>query len=86
MAEIDQEHRAQMAQDLLDNEVLAEAFTAVRLNALTELAVTDPSDLVTITRLQAIAGCLQEVRDLLIADVVRAGKHDGGYSASPELN
>lgn len=70
------------ARRLLADEVLARAFEQVRLDALVALGNVDPTDTKEIMRLQAIAGCLQEVRDNLITVIIASGEQDGGYVAS----
>lgn len=71
-------HRAEEAKNLLSNELLAEALTEVRMDALVALGEVDATDTKEILRLQAIAHCLQEVRDKLEAAIIRTGERDGG--------
>jgi hypothetical protein len=71
-------YRAQRVDDLLRHDELTAAFNEVRQNALEQLAVTEASDTTAILRLQAMAGCLTDVRDALRAVLLAAGKFDGG--------
>jgi len=73
-------HRAEEAKNLLGNEMLAAAMTEVRMDALVELATVAPTNTTEIMRLQAIAGCLQDVLDKLQAAITRTGERDGGLS------
>lgn len=75
--------RAQMAKELLANEVLADAMTNVRLNALVALSQADPDNKTEILRLQALANCLSEVRDQIEAEIYKSGEADGGVSLGP---
>lgn len=75
----EQEHLAREAERLLQDETLADAMTAVRTDALVALSVVDATNTNEILRLQAIANCLQEVRDLLEAAITASGRKDGGY-------
>lgn len=63
---------------LLNEPLLAEAFAKVRMDALVALSEADASDMKEILRLQAIATCLSEVRDLLYTSITASGQHDGG--------
>lgn len=72
------EHYAKEAYRLLNDEVLAAAFETVRLGALRDLAAADAFDAPEILRLQAMANCLQQVRDALEAAILAAGGMDGG--------
>ncbi|SDG34719.1 hypothetical protein [Pelagibacterium luteolum] len=72
------QHLANEASRLLNDEVLASAFHKVRLDALVGLGTVDPTDTKEIMRLQAIAACLQEVRDLLQTAIIATGDMDGG--------
>ncbi len=74
------EHMAREATRLLQDEVLAAAFEAVKLDALRKLADVDAFDTHQILRLQATANCLQSVRDALEAAILATGKSDGGVS------
>jgi hypothetical protein len=76
----DQEHRAEEAKTLLANEIFGNAMATVRLNALAELATADATNAAEILRLQAIANCTQEVRDLLYAAIIATGEIDGGIT------
>ena len=66
------------------DETLADAMTTVRMNALVALGEVDPTDIKQITRLQAIAGCLQEVRDLLQAAVLNVQPNGFNPNERPE--
>lgn len=79
---MDKYHLAREAARLLNDEVLAWAMTEVRTNALAALAEVNATDTDEIRRLQAIAGCLQQVRDMLEAAILASGKMDGGMSAN----
>ena len=85
MTKMDQLHRAELAREILSNDMFAEAMTAVRMNALVGLAETDPSDTAAIMKLQAIANCTQEVIDLLNSEITKAGERDGGVSFTPQV-
>lgn len=74
------DYLAERASYLLNDEILAAAFERVRLDALTKLATVDASDTTEILRLQAIANCLSDVRDALVAVILASGKSDGGVS------
>ncbi len=74
------EHYAKESQRLLQDEVLAAAFEAVKLKAMRDLTTIDATDTTAILRLQAMANCLQEVRDALEAAILATGKADGGVS------
>jgi len=63
---------------LLSEPLLAEAFAEVRMDALIALAEVDAANTKEILRLQAIAGCLSDVRDLLYAKITASGMSDGG--------
>lgn len=76
------DYLAKEAHRLLNDDVLAWAMTEVRMNALVALATVDPTDTDEIRRLQAIAGCLEEVRGMLQAAILATGEMDGGMSAS----
>lgn len=76
------EHYAKEAKRLLSDEVLAAAFERVRLDAMVRLTTVDASNTKEILRLQAIALCLQEVRDALEAAIAASGEMDGGVSLS----
>lgn len=78
-----EEHYAKEAARLLNDEVLASAFEAVKLNAMMSLCEVDATDTKEIQRLQAIANCLQEVRDALEAAILATGERDGGLSLTP---
>lgn len=72
------QHYANEARRLLNDEVLGAAFEKVRLDALVGLGEVDATNTKEILRLQAIASCLQEVRDLLTAAILATGEQDGG--------
>lgn len=76
----EQIHRAQMAKELLANDMLAEAMTEVRMAALTELGEVDPTDTDRIRRLQAMANCLVDVKANLEAAIIGTGELDGGIT------
>ena len=84
-----EEHYAKEAARLLSDETLASAFETVKLNAMLRLTEIDPSteeNIAEIRRQQAIANCLQEVRDALHAAILATGKSDGGMSLTPPGN
>jgi hypothetical protein len=74
-----EKHYANEASRLLSDDTLATAMTTVRANALVALADVDASDTKEILRLQAIANCLQDVRDQLEAAIKSMGSADGGF-------
>jgi hypothetical protein len=78
-----EEHYAKEAARLLNDETLASAFETVKLNAMLALCDVDATDTKEIQRLQALANCLQEVRDALHAAILATGKSDGGMSLTP---
>lgn len=80
MATREQIHLANEAIRLLNDETLAWAMTEVRTEALAALAEVDATNADEIRRLQAIAGCLQDVRDKLHAAILATGQGDGGVS------
>jgi len=53
---------------------------AVRLKALVALGSVDPGDTKEIARLQAVANCISDVRDALVAEIAQTGEYDGGFS------
>lgn len=71
---------AREAERLLNDSALMEAFEAVRFGALRDLAEVDVENKSEILRLQAIANCLQDVRELLHMTIVAQGSKDGGFS------
>lgn len=77
-----EDHYANEAARLLADETLASAFETVKLNAMIDLCTVDATDTKEILRLQAIANCLQEVRDALHAAITATGRNDGGVSLS----
>lgn len=72
------EHYAKEAARLLNDDVLAEAMTAVRTDALVALATVKADDVTEILRLQAIANCLPDVVDALKSHIIAAGGMSGG--------
>jgi len=72
------DHYAKEAERLLNDDVLAEAFTAVRMNALVALSTVDADNKTEILRLQAIAGILPDVVDALKSHIIAAGGMSGG--------
>lgn len=66
------ERDAVEAKRLLGEPLLMQAMDAVRAEALNALAVTEPTDSKEISRLQAIANCLPEVRNWLEAQILKA--------------
>lgn len=66
------DHLAKEAARLLNDEVLTRAMDAVRREAQDALCVADPTDHKEISRLQAIANCLPEVRNWLNAAIMKA--------------
>lgn len=79
----DQAYRAETARRLLKDEPLfAEALTAIRADALSDLSVADPDNKTEILRLQAIAHVTMEIKDRLEAEILASGSSDGGVSAS----
>lgn len=65
-------NEAKEAARILAEPLLDMAMAAVRQEALDALAVTDPTDSKEISRLQAIANCLPEVRNWLEAQIIKA--------------
>lgn len=74
------ERTAAEAKRLLSEPLLVKAMDAVRTEALEALAVADAEDTAEISRLQAIANCLPEVRNWLTAQIIRADV--SGFSPS----
>jgi hypothetical protein len=74
----DQKRQAAEATRLLNEPLLADAFAEVRMDALIALSEADAGDMKEILRLQAIATCLSDVRDLLYAKITASGQIDGG--------
>lgn len=74
------EHYAKEAERLLTDEVLTAAFNKVRSEALEALALADADQKTEILRLQAIAGVVTEVRNLLDAAIKATGSQDGGFN------
>lgn len=79
-----EQHYAKEAQRLLQDDVLATAFENVRMNALVALSFADAADTKEILRLQAIANCLQDVRDQLESAIIAQGSSDGGFDPNPK--
>ena len=75
---LEEEAQLEAAKRLLNDETLAAAFETVRLNALVALAEVDATNTTEILRLQAIAHCLSDVRDQLLAYLAPA--NSGGFS------
>ena len=73
-----EQRRAAEATRLLNEPLLAEAMTTVRMNALIALSEADAGDMKEILRLQAIATCLNDVLDLLRSSITASGQSDGG--------
>ena len=73
-----EQRNAAEATRLLNEPLLAEAFAAVRMQALLDLASVDAANTKEILRLQAIANCLNDVVDLLKAKITASGLSDGG--------
>lgn len=78
MSTREQQRLASEATRLLNEPLLADAFAEVRMDALIALSEADAGDMKEILRLQAIATCLSEVRDLLYAQITASGQSDGG--------
>lgn len=74
------DHYAKEAERLLNDETLASAFETVRIDAMVKLTTVDATNTKEILRLQAIANCLQEVRDALHAAITATGRNDGGFA------
>jgi hypothetical protein len=81
-------HRAEEAKTLLANDLLAEALTTVRMDALLGLAAVKATDTNDILRLQAIVHVTEAMRDYLEAAITRTGARDGGLTmtATPKRN
>lgn len=77
MADAVAAHFAKEAKRLLNDDTFATAMTVVRTNALVALADVDATDTKEILRLQAIANCLNDVRDQLEAAIL--AMEGGGY-------
>lgn len=61
--------------------MFASALTGVRMDALVALAEADPDDKTEILRLQAVVRVTANIRDALMAEILRTGEHDGGMTA-----
>jgi len=85
MTKMDQLHRAELAREILSNDMFAEAMTTVRMNALVGLADVDPTDIAAFMELRAIAKCTEQVIDLLNSEITKAGERDGGVSFTPQV-
>lgn len=81
-----EEHYAKEAVRLLNDDVLAEAMTAVRMNALVELSTVKADDITEILRLQAIANCLPDVVDALKSHIIAAGGMSGGVDPNTPIS
>ena len=64
----------------LANEMLADALTNVRSDAMLQLAAVDPTNVTEICRLQAIVHVTQAIVDDLYAAIIRTGAQDGGLT------
>lgn len=51
------------------------------MDALVALAEADPDDKTEILRLQAVVRVTANIRDALMAEILRTGEHDGGMTA-----
>lgn len=80
-ATAEQIHRAEEAKHLLANDVLAEALTAIRMDALLALADADPDDKTSILRQQAIVAVTGDMPQMLKRAILLTGEHDGGVTA-----
>ena len=81
MSDPDTAYRAEMAKSLLGNDLLAEALSTVRMDALLGLAKVHPRDDVTgMLRLQAIVFVTEAMVDYLKAVITRSGANDGGLT------
>ena len=80
------EHYRKEAERLLNDDVLAEAFTAVRMNALVALSTTKAENIHEIMRLQAIANCLPDVVDALKSHIIAAGGMSGGVDPNQPID
>lgn len=74
-------HRAEEARNLLANDILAEALTAVAEDAIAKLVVADPDDRNGIIRQQSIVSVCQDLPQMLRAILLRTGEADGGVTA-----
>lgn len=72
-------HYAKEAERLLNDDTLAEAMTMVRMKALVALGAVDATDTKEILRLQAVAGCLEQVKAELEGAILAIGQGDGGF-------
>lgn len=75
------DHFAKEAERLLSDEVLKQAFEAVRHDALEALATVPADDIAAVLRLQAHVAAIDEVRSSLKAAILRQGQPD--EKASP---
>ena len=69
---MDTEQRAQMAMSLRDNELLQDAFSTLRSNALEALAKCDATDADGIRQYQATIAVVDELREHLDG-LIRSG-------------
>jgi len=74
---LEEEAQLEQAKRLLNDDMLAAAFEAVRVKALVALSEVDAANTTEILRLQAIANCLSDVRDQLLAYLAPASS--GGF-------
>jgi hypothetical protein len=75
------DHFAKEAQRLLNDDVLKQAFEAVRQDALEALAMAKADDITAVLRLQAQVAAIEEVRASLKAMIIRQGQ--SAEKASP---
>lgn len=83
---MDQDQRAEAARRLLSDPIFVDALTAVRMEALLDLAETRPDDVMALQHLQAIVAVTMSLRDMLEAEITRSGARDGGVSAGVEMH
>ena len=76
----EQERLAQEANRLLNEPLLVRAFDEVRVDAMIGLTEVDPDNKTEIMRLQAIAKCLEDVRDALSAKILASSENEGGIT------
>lgn len=58
-----------------------DALTAIRMNALLELAEADPADTSGILRWQAIVRVTGDLPDMITREIIASGADDGGFPA-----
>lgn len=78
---IDRIHRAEAAHRLLNDDIFAEALTALRTEAFHALATADVDDKTALLRQQAVVRVTGDIRGYLESIIMRSGAMDGGYSA-----